>query len=113
EIWICSDLRQSDWNAESGVWGLTRSAFQRMGRPVRVHLLAYPDAARDNLGIRVIRARRESADEVGTRPGQRGAHLVLDLHISRDEADAPSPAAEESFPPSNGGQAPEPDPSGY
>ena len=36
EIWICSDIRANDWNAESGRWQALRDAFLRVsaGRPL-------------------------------------------------------------------------------
>ena len=27
EVWICSDLRENDWNAESGRWQALRDGF--------------------------------------------------------------------------------------
>src|SRR5690606_29928141 len=42
EIWICSDLRENDWNAQSGRWNTLRDAFLQLPQGVRFHLLAYP-----------------------------------------------------------------------
>ena len=42
EIWICSDLRANDWNAESGRWKALRDSFEKLKQSVRFHLLAYP-----------------------------------------------------------------------
>ena len=36
EIWICSDLRENDWNAESGRWQTLRDAFLEFPQGVRV-----------------------------------------------------------------------------
>ena len=36
EIWICSDLRENDWNAESGRWQALRDAFLEFPQGVRV-----------------------------------------------------------------------------
>ena len=44
EIWICSDLRENDWNADSGRWQALRDAFLEFPQGVRFHLLAYPRA---------------------------------------------------------------------
>ena len=44
EIWICSDLRENDWNADSGRWQALRDAFLEFPQGVRFHLLAYPAA---------------------------------------------------------------------
>ena len=41
EIWICSDLRANDWNAESGRRQALREGFNGMAQTFRFHLLAY------------------------------------------------------------------------
>ena len=74
DIWLCSDLRASDWQVESGRWQALRSAFAER-EAVRFYLLSYPEIAADNLAINVDRIdRRESAD---------GAELMLDLRVTR------------------------------
>ena len=30
EIWICSDLRTADWNADSGIWEVSRAGFEQL-----------------------------------------------------------------------------------
>ena len=45
EVWICSDLRENDWNAESGRWQALRDGFLEFPQGVRFHLLAYPKVA--------------------------------------------------------------------
>jgi len=75
EIWICSDLRQSDWNADSGRWQTLRESFLDMSRGVRFHLLAYPDAAPENRAIRVTGVRRLE--------NSAGAELLLSLRIDQ------------------------------
>ena len=42
EIWICSDLRENDWNSDSGRWQSLRDGFPELSQGVRFHLLAYP-----------------------------------------------------------------------
>ncbi len=76
EIWICSDLRVNDWNAESGRWQSLRDSFLEFSQGVRFHLLAYPQIAPDNLAVRVTDVRRQPAGE--------GAELLLSLRISRE-----------------------------
>ena len=41
EIWVCSDLRENDWTAESNRWSTLRDAFLEFPQGVRFHLLAY------------------------------------------------------------------------
>lgn len=74
DVWICSDLRQNDWNAEGGRWDAIRS--QLADRPgVRFCLLTYADSTADNLAVSVSGIhRRETAE---------GAELVMDLRLTR------------------------------
>src|SRR5438132_4095123 len=53
ELWICSDLRQNDWNADGARWQALRDSFLELPQGVRIHLLAYPDAAAGNVAVRV------------------------------------------------------------
>ena len=53
EVWICSDLRANDWNADNGRWKTLRDSFQKFKQSVRFHLLAYPAAPTANvIGVR-------------------------------------------------------------
>jgi hypothetical protein len=82
DIWLVSDLRQSDWDAQGGRWEPLRSAFASLSA-VRFHLLSYPQVAEDNLSIRVDRALvRKSAG---------GAELLLDARITRNGGPPPGP----------------------
>ena len=76
EIWICSDLRENDWNAESGRWKSLRDSFLEFSRGVRIHLLAYPAPADDNLALRVTSVRRQQTAE--------GAELLVSLRLDRE-----------------------------
>lgn len=79
EVWICSDLRESDWTAESGRWSTLRDAFLELPQQVRFHLLAYPQAAPENIAVRVTDVRRQSTSD--------GAELVVSLRLSRPGGD--------------------------
>jgi hypothetical protein len=76
EIWICSDLRENDWNADSGRWQILRDGFLEFSQGVRFHLLAYPQIAAGNLAVRVTDVRRQQAGE--------GAELLVSLRLSRE-----------------------------
>jgi len=76
DIWICSDLRENDWNAEGGRWQSLRDGFLEFSQGVRFHLLAYPQPAPDNLAVRVTDVRRQQA---GT-----GAELLVSLRVTRE-----------------------------
>lgn len=76
EIWICSDIRQNDWNAESGRWQALRDGFLEFPQGVRFHLLAYPQATPENLAVRVTEVRRQKAGD--------GVELLVSLRIDRE-----------------------------
>jgi hypothetical protein len=76
EIWIASDLRANDWDAEGGRWDALRQSFAALGKRVRFHLLSYPETAPGNLAVRVTDVRRRAVGET--------AELLLSLRISRE-----------------------------
>ena len=81
DVWLLSDLQQSDWDASGGRWETLRSAFATV-QGVRFHLLAYPQIAPDDLAIKVEHVtRRETSNK---------AELLLDLRITR-QATQPQP----------------------
>jgi hypothetical protein len=75
EVWICSDLRQHDWDADSGRWQVLRDSFLDSTHPVRFHLLAYPEAAPRNRSIRITEVRREQNSS--------GAELLVSLRVEQ------------------------------
>jgi hypothetical protein len=78
DIWICSDLRDSDWIADSGRWSTLRNAFLETPQGVRIQLLAYPEIAATNVSIRVTNVRRQATSD--------GAELQISLRLMRDGA---------------------------
>lgn len=74
EIWICSDLRNNDWNPESGRWQTLRDSFAALPQGVRIHLLAYPNIPANNLSVRVTDLKRLNGEQ---------ASLLVSLKISR------------------------------
>lgn len=75
EVWICSDVRQSDWQPESGRWEAVRNSILELPQMVRFHLVAYPEVNADNLTLRVTSVQRVQR--------QRDAELLLSLRITR------------------------------
>lgn len=81
DLWVLSDLKQSDWDANGGRWEALRGAFASL-RGVRFNLLNYPESAKGNLSISVENiTRRESSER---------AELLMDVRITRNEV-APQP----------------------
>ena len=74
DVWICSDLRQSDWNPSGGRWESVREQLRNRDG-VRLYLLAYQDLAPDNLAVSVSGVHRRETME--------GAELVMDLKLTR------------------------------
>jgi len=76
EIWVCSDLRENDWHADSGRWQTLRDSFLELAQGVRFHLLAYPQVAQGNLAVRVTEVRRQQSSQ--------NAELLVSLLLSRE-----------------------------
>ncbi len=76
EIWICSDLRANDWNADDARWETLRSAFAGLAQSVRINLLALAQTAPANLSIATTRVRRRETDD--------GAELLVSLRVERE-----------------------------
>ena len=81
DIWICSDLQQSDWNAESGQWSALRDGFSELKQGIRFHLLTYARRPADNVSVRIDALRRLASSD--------GHNLSLDVQIQRDTASQP------------------------
>ncbi len=68
EVWICSDLRENDWNPGSGLWQLLRDRFLELPQSVRFHVLAYAETSTGNLSVRLTRVqRRQTSDALELR----------------------------------------------
>ena len=76
DIWICSDLRENDWDADSGRWQTLREAFLEFSQRTRFHLLAYSQGAPANLAVRVTGVKRlETGDS---------AELLISVRLARE-----------------------------
>ncbi len=84
EIWICSDLKENDWDVHSGRWNAIRDELAQL-EGVHHFLLAYTDPPSSNLSIRVENVQRWERGSA--------AELVLDVMV-RTEGGAPYPTAE-------------------
>lgn len=79
DVWIASDLRQSDWDSAGGRWEALRAGFAKLDA-VKFHVLAYPQGADDNLAVSVENVvRRESGGK---------AEVMMDIRIRRSRAAA-------------------------
>lgn len=82
DIWIVSDLRESDWDSDSGRWSAIRDAFKELPQTTKFHLLAYGEPAPDNLSLRVTDVRRQS------RGGETNLLVSLQIHGGEESAEA-------------------------
>ncbi|MCA9112122.1 MAG: BatA domain-containing protein, partial [Planctomycetaceae bacterium] len=60
DIWICSDLREHDWNVNDGRWATAREKFQPL-EGVKFFLLSYAERASDNLAVRIENVQKRGA----------------------------------------------------
>jgi Aerotolerance regulator N-terminal len=76
DVWICSDLRENDWDPDGGRWQTIRDAFLEFAQRTRFHLLAYPQPAPADLSVRVTGVKRlETGD---------AAELLVSLRVARE-----------------------------
>src|SRR5262245_43068710 len=76
DLWICSDLRQNDWNADSARWQTVRDAFLEFPQGVHIHLLASAETANSNVAVQVTNVRRVQTTD--------GAELLVSLRLARE-----------------------------
>ena len=77
DVWICSDMRSHDWDAEGGQWPAIRQSFLDLPQTVRFYLLAFPEEPQGNTSLRMTNIRRRETDD--------GAALVVSLEITRND----------------------------
>lgn len=74
DVWLASDLQESNWNPSASEWGSLRQDFaERKG--TRLFLLAFADASQDNLSLVLHGAQRVRTPD--------GYSLALDLSVHR------------------------------
>jgi hypothetical protein len=76
DIWICSDLRENDWNVDSARWHSLRETFLEQPQGLRFHLLASPKIAPGNISVRVTDVRRQKTGD--------SAALLISLRLLRE-----------------------------
>ncbi len=74
DIWVASDLRQSDWDTGDGQWQLIRSELSAR-ETVRLFLLTYPEVESDNVAV--------SVSQVAKRSSSGADQLIMDLTLRR------------------------------
>lgn len=77
EIWLASDLQESNWKPADGRWQSVRQAYKQLGQDHPVRVLALSDQPPASHSLQLLGVRRE------------GGELFLDLEIQR-RGNAPS-----------------------
>jgi hypothetical protein len=62
-VWICSDMRESDWKSRDGRWTAAREGFLSLPQEVRFHVLDLGTTSSDNLSLRVVSAKRVQSNK--------------------------------------------------
>lgn len=73
EIWVASDLQESDWSPDEGRWEALRTGLTDLPQKTTLRVLALATPAKNNTAIRVISSRRSARE------------LVLDLELTRSD----------------------------
>jgi len=76
EIWLASDLQQSNWQPESRRWEAVRTRFASLPQDVRVRLLALTEVVPDNVAVAVR--------DVQRRKTARGYELAMTVELTRN-----------------------------
>jgi len=77
EVWLASDLQQSNWQPESRRWEAVRTRFASLQQDVRVRLLALTEVVPDNVAVAVR--------DVQRRKTARGYELAMSVELSRNK----------------------------
>ncbi len=83
EVWIASDLQESNWSPEDSQWERIIGQFAALRQKVRFRLLSFPEPGSRNVSVSLQEAVRRSRGET------RQLTVVADLHQSTS---APEPA---------------------
>jgi Aerotolerance regulator N-terminal len=74
DVWMCSDMRENDWQTESGPWSALSDEFRKLSGRVRFLTLAYPEISATDRSIYVVNSRIEESN--GSKD------LLLSLRVS-------------------------------
>lgn len=78
EIWLASDLQDSDWAPEDGRWEAVRAGLIDLPQETTIRVISMASQVTDNIAIRVLSTTRD------------GNQLTLELEISRSDDKLPA-----------------------
>ena len=87
DVWICSDMRESDWHSRDGRWVASREGFLSLAQEVRFHVLDLNNISSENLSLHLVSAKRIQESK--------GAELSLSFKIERAGTDRAKGDADE------------------
>ncbi len=74
-VWICSDMRESDWRSRDGRWAADREGFMGLPQDVKFQVLDVGAPTNENRSIRVLSAKRIQSSQ--------GIELSIGFRIER------------------------------
>ncbi|MFN7626401.1 MAG: BatA domain-containing protein [Pirellula sp.] len=77
-VWLCSDMRDSDWRSRDGRWKAIQDGFKTLPQDVRFSVLDLSGNESNNRSVRVTSAERID--------GPKGPELSLNFRIDRSSA---------------------------
>jgi len=75
EIWLASDLQESDWAPDQGLWDTIRPALNHTPQKTTLRILSLSSPAKRNITVRILKTRRTNNA------------LILDIEITRSESE--------------------------
>ena len=86
-VWLCSDMRDSDWKSQDGRWKGVQDGFRALGPSIRFSILDLsqndPNPTAANRSIRTTEVRRVESET--------GPELALSLRIEQAGLSSPAP----------------------
>jgi len=74
-VWLCSDMRDSDWKSKDGRWKAVEDGFRALPQDVRFSVLDLSSSNPENMAVRVTSAQRVEGDK--------GPEIALSFRIDR------------------------------
>lgn len=63
QIWICSDLKENDWDLNNGLWASIKKEFPNINDNIQILLLPMTQSSPSNMGVHVTNAERIISDK--------------------------------------------------
>lgn len=58
QVWMCSDMKQNDWDLNSGLWASIKDEFPNLNDNIQLLLVPLTQSQPNNTGVRVLNAQR-------------------------------------------------------